>query len=73
MEFWVSYFEDFKKFQKFFQAHGMQIVEGDLNNMRIIGCSTMVVFLIIVFIGTAWEAKVGSYLQKKFDFLKKYQ
>ncbi|XP_074594800.1 bumetanide-sensitive sodium-(potassium)-chloride cotransporter-like [Brevipalpus obovatus] len=44
------------------KTHGMQMVEGDLDNMRIIGCSTLIVFLIIVFIGTAWEAKCQVFM-----------
>lgn len=43
----------------------MQVFADDLNNIRLIGIVTLVVFLIIIFIGTAWEAKV--FLQAKLS------
>jgi solute carrier family 12 sodium/potassium/chloride transporter 2 len=40
---------------------GVQIVDGDLNDIRIVGSVTLVVLAMIVGIGMEWEAKVSAY------------
>lgn len=42
---------------------GVQIVDGDLNDIRIVGSVTLVVLAMIVGIGMEWEAKVSAYVQ----------
>lgn len=41
---------------------GVQIVDGDLNDIRIVGSVTLIVLAMIVGIGMEWEAKVSDYL-----------
>lgn len=38
------------------------IVDGEMNDIRIISCATVVVLLCIALIGTEWESKVRSLL-----------
>ena len=40
---------------------GVQIVDGDLNDIRIVGSVTLVVLAMIVGIGMEWEAKVITF------------
>lgn len=42
------------------QKNNMSIMEDDLNNIRVISGIALVAYLVIVCIGTAWEAKVGG-------------
>lgn len=41
------------------RSFGMQIIDGDIQDVRIIGSITIVILLLIVVIGMEWEAKVG--------------
>lgn len=40
-------------------SFGMEIIDGGIQDVRIIGSLTIVVLLLIVVIGMEWEAKVG--------------
>lgn len=46
------------------RSFGMQIVDGDIQDIRIIGSITIVILLLIVVIGMEWEAKVCSIIMK---------
>lgn len=41
-------------------SFGMSIIDGGIQDVRIIGSITIVVLLLIVVIGMEWEAKVGQ-------------
>lgn len=41
-------------------SFGMEIVDGGIQDVRIIGSITIVILLLIVVIGMEWEAKVGQ-------------
>lgn len=43
-------------------SFGMQIIDGGIQDVRIIGSITIVILLLIVVIGMEWEAKVGHIL-----------
>lgn len=53
---------------------GLYIVDGGVNDVRIIGSITIVVLTAIVVVGMEWEAKVSlriqNFLQVKFALLK---
>lgn len=61
------------------RSFGMQIIDGDVQDVRIIGSLTIVVLLLIVVIGMEWEAKVGQQfnflflVKQNFDFVFKAQ
>lgn len=38
---------------------GLSIVDGSVQDVRIIGCVTILILLIIVVVGMEWEAKVS--------------
>jgi Amino acid permease len=40
-------------------SFGMQIIDGGIQDVRIIGSLTILILLLIVVIGMEWEAKVG--------------
>jgi solute carrier family 12 sodium/potassium/chloride transporter 2 len=39
-------------------SYDLQIVDGGINDMRIMGCITIMILLCIVVVGMEWEAKV---------------
>lgn len=41
-------------------SFGLEIVDGGIQDVRIIGSITIVILLLIVVIGMEWEAKVGQ-------------
>ena len=41
-------------------TYDLQIVDGGINDMRIMGCITIMILLCIVVVGMEWEAKVVS-------------
>lgn len=44
--------------QALLTSSGTEIVDGGINDVRIVGCITILVLLIIVVVGMEWEAKV---------------
>lgn len=50
------------------RSFGMQIIDGDIQDVRIIGSLTIVILLLIVVIGMEWEAKVGQPLKTEHSF-----
>lgn len=47
------------------KSHDLQIVDGGINDMRIMGSITVMFLLCIVVVGMEWEAKVISFF---YDF-----
>ncbi len=45
-----------------FQTNDAQILDGGLNDIRIISCVTVCLLLGVAIIGTEWETKVFSHL-----------
>lgn len=45
-----------------FQVNGVRIVDGDMNDVRIIGCLTVLFLFGIAIIGTEWESKAQMVL-----------
>lgn len=43
------------------KSHDLQIVDGGINDMRIMGSITVMFLLCIVVVGMEWEAKVISF------------
>lgn len=44
--------------QDLLKVNGLQIVDGGVNDIRIVGCITLVILTFIVIVGLEWEAKV---------------
>lgn len=44
--------------QDLLKANGLSIIDNGVNDVRIIGCITLVILTVIVIIGLEWEAKV---------------
>lgn len=44
--------------QDLLKVNGLRIVDSGVNDVRIVGCITLVVLTIIVIVGLEWEAKV---------------
>lgn len=44
--------------QALLTSSGTEIVDGGINDVRIVGCITILLLLIIVVVGMEWEAKV---------------
>lgn len=51
------------------RSFGMQIIDGDIQDVRIIGSITIVILLLIVVIGMEWEAKVSQALRVEILFM----
>lgn len=41
-------------------SFGVKIIDGAVQDVRIIGCVTMVILTVIVVVGMEWEAKVSD-------------
>lgn len=44
--------------QDLLKVHGLRIVDNGVNDIRIVGCITLVLLTVIVIVGLEWEAKV---------------
>lgn len=53
-------------------SFGMSIVDGGIQDVRIIGSITIVILLLIVVIGMEWEAKVGHISEKPFAICSEF-
>lgn len=54
-------------------SFGIQIIDGAVQDTRIIGSITVVILLIIVVIGMEWEAKVKNKFFFKFQYFKAFK
>lgn len=43
------------------KVNGLWMVDGNMNDVRIVGCLTVLFLLGIAIIGTEWESKVSFY------------
>lgn len=53
-------------------SFGLSIVDGAIQDVRIIGSITIVILLLIVVIGMEWEAKVGHISKKAFAICSEF-
>lgn len=44
--------------QDLLKVNGLRIVDSGVNDIRIVGCTTLIVLTVIVIVGLEWEAKV---------------
>lgn len=54
------------------KSFGVKIVDGDIQDIRIIGSITIVILLVIVVVGMEWESKVSFNICNELQKLIKY-